>query len=160
MKTLIAASLVAAGALASACPASAAAEVREVGVGVALGEPIGGSMKLWFDGPWAADVGAGLSDGNAALWADALYHDWTLLPQPSNGRLGGYVGAGPQLRMGEDARFGLRTVVGVSYRPTGHDLELYAEAGPMFRMTQGGRVDGVGGVGLRLMLGGVSKKSR
>jgi len=127
---------------------------------VALGEPIGGSMKLWFDGPWAADVGAGLSDGNAALWADALYHDWTLLPQPSNGRLGGYVGAGPQLRMGDDARFGLRTVVGVSYRPTGHDFELYAEAGPMFRMTQGGRVDGVGGVGLRLMLGGVSKKSK
>lgn len=159
MKTIIAASLIAAGALASTASA-APAQVREVGVGVALGEPIGGSAKLWFDGPWAADLGAGLSDGNAALWADALYHDWTLLPQPSNGRLGGYVGAGPQLRMGDDARFGVRTVVGVSYRPTGHDFELYAEAGPMFRMTQGGHVDGVGGVGLRVMLGGVSRKSR
>src|SRR6185312_11644871 len=146
MKTRIAASLLAAGALASAGTALAAPpQVREVGVGVALGEPIGGSAKLWFDGPWAADLGAGLSDGNAALWADALYHDWTLLPQPSNGKLAAYAGGGPQLRMGDDARFGIRTVVGVSYRPTGHDLELYAEAGPMFRMTQGGKVDGVGG---------------
>src|SRR6185312_2294199 len=62
MKTRIAASLLAAGALASAGTALAAPpQVREVGVGVALGEPIGGSAKLWFDGPWAADLGAGLS---------------------------------------------------------------------------------------------------
>jgi hypothetical protein len=161
MKTMIAAALLAAGALASARPAAAAASgVKEVGVGVALGEPIGGSVKFWFDDPMAVDVGAGLSDGNAALWADALYHDWKLLPQPSNGRLGAYAGAGPQIRMGDDARFGIRTIVGVTYRPTGHALEIYAEAGPLFRLTQGGKVDAVGGVGLRIMLGGVSRKSK
>lgn len=157
MKTRIAAALLAAGVLTSAAPPSPAAAIREVGVGVALGEPIGGTAKFWLDGPLAADAGIGLSDGNAALWADALWQDWTLLPQPPNGRLGAYVGAGPQIRTGDDARFGIRALGGVSYRPTGQPIELYAEAGPLFRLTQGGQVDAVGGVGLRVMLGGAAK---
>jgi opacity protein-like surface antigen len=152
MKTIIAAVILAAGACASA--SAAADAVREVGVGVALGEPIGGTAKFWFDDRFAADVGAGLSDGNAAFWGDALWHDWSLLPQPSGGRLGLYVGAGPQFRTGDDARFGIRALGGATFRPTGHQLELYAEAGPLFRLTQGGQVDAVGGVGLRVMLGG------
>ena len=154
MKTIIAAGLLAT--LAASASASTSASVtgaREVGIGVVLGEPIGGTVKLWLDDRLAIDGGAGLSDGNAGFWADALWHDWTLLPQPSSGRLGAYFGAGPQLRAGGDARFGVRAIAGLSYRPTGHPLELFAEAGPMFRLTQGGQVDAVGGVGLRLMLG-------
>jgi hypothetical protein len=150
MKTMIAAMLV----MGCACTFASAEQVREVGVGVALGEPIGGTAKLWLDDRLAADVGAGLSDGNAAFWADALWHDWSLLPQPKSGRLGAYVGAGPQFRTGDDARFGVRAIGGLSYRPTGHPVELFAEAGPLFRLTQGGQVDAVGGVGLRLMIGG------
>ena len=151
MKTMLAAMLIAIGTCARA------AEIREVGVGVALGEPIGGTAKLWLDDRLAADVGAGWSDGNGAFWADALWHDWTLLPQPGNGRLGLYLGAGPQVRTGADARFGIRAIGGVSYRPTGHPLELFAEAGPLFRLTQGGQVDAVGGVGIRLMVGRSAK---
>jgi hypothetical protein len=154
MKTMLAAVILATGAWSFA---AAADSIREIGVGVALGEPIGGTAKLWFDDRLAADVGAGVSDGNAAFWADALWHDWGLLPQPGNGRLGLYFGAGPQVRTGDDARFGIRALGGVSYRPTGHPLEVYAEAGPMFRLTQGGQVDAVGGVGLRLMLGRAGK---
>jgi hypothetical protein len=144
----------------ASAPASAPAYgtgAREVGVGVILGEPIGGTVKLWLDDRLAADAGAGLSDGNAGFWADALWHDWTLLPQPSSGRLGAYLGAGPQLRTGGDVRFGIRAIMGLSYRPTGHPLELFAEAGPLFRMTQGGQIDAVGGVGLRLMVGSSRK---
>ena len=156
MKTMIAAVVLAAGTC--ACP-STAAEIEEVGVGVALGEPIGGTAKFWTGGPLAADVGAGLSGGNAALWADALWNDWSLLPQPSHGRLGAYVGAGPQIRTGVDARFGVRAIGGVTYRPAGHPFELYAEAGPLFRLTQGGQVDAVGGVGLRVTLGGAAGRA-
>jgi hypothetical protein len=57
------------------------------------------------------------------------------------------------VRAGDDARFGIRTIVGLSFRPSGHPLEFFAEAGPLFRLTQGGNVDAVGGVGLRLMIG-------
>ena len=150
MKTLIVAVLLAA----AATDASAAdPAVQQVGVGVILGEPIGATAKLWLDDRLAADVGAGFSDGNGGFWADALWHDWTLLPQPSTGRLGAYLGAGPQVRAGADARFGIRTIGGVSYRPTGHPLEFFAEVGPLFRLTQGGQVDVVGGVGVRLMVG-------
>jgi opacity protein-like surface antigen len=148
MKTLIGAVLLAALAL-SASPAAA----QEVGVGVVLGEPIGGTAKLWLSDALAADAGLGFSAGNVGFWADALWHDWTLLPQPSNGRLGLYLGAGPQIRAGDDSRFGIRAIAGASYRPTEHPLELFAEAGPLFRLTQGGQIDAVGGVGLRLMLG-------
>ena len=166
MKTMIAAGLtvVLAASACAAGPAAASAsssgtDVREVGVGVVLGEPIGGTMKLWLDDRLAADAGLGLSDGNAGFWADALWHDWTLLPQPPTGRLAAYLGAGPQIRTGDDPRFGIRAIAGLSYRPTGHPLELFAEAGPLFRLTQGGEVDAVGGVGLRLMVGGAKPKN-
>ncbi|MFI5347660.1 MAG: hypothetical protein ACHQ51_14895 [Elusimicrobiota bacterium] len=132
-----------------AAASARAAEVREFGAGVILGEPAGATAKLWLDDRLAADLGVGLSDGNAGIWGDLLWHDWTLLPQPKDGRLGAYVGAGPQVRAGEDARFGLRAIAGVTYRPSGHPLELFVEAGPLFRLTQGGQLDAVGGVGLR-----------
>ena len=136
-------------------PASAAGDL---GGGVVLGEPIGGSAKLWLDDRLAVDLGAGLSDGNAAFWGDALWHDWTLLPQPKEGRLGAYLGVGPQIRTGDETHFGIRTIAGACYRFAGHPLELFAEAGPLFRLTQGGHVDAVGGVGLRVYVGKLPKR--
>lgn len=141
--------------VAAACGAAGATslEIKEVGAGVVLGEPLGATAKFWLDDHLAFDAGAGISDGNAAFWADALWHEWSLFPQPAQGRLGGYIGVGPQIRTGDEARFGFRTVVGATFRPTGRPLEFFAEVGPMFRLTQGGTVDPVGGVGVRLMLG-------
>ncbi len=139
-------------AAALAAGTAAAATPRELALGVALGEPVGGTAKLWLDDRTAVDLGAGLSDGNAAFWGDLLVHDWGLVKQPAQGRLGGYLGLGPQLRTGGDARFGLRTIAGVSFRARERPLELYAEAGPLFRFTQGGHVDAVGGVGVRIFL--------
>lgn len=124
-----------------------------VGLGLNLGDPIGGSAKLWLGESYALDAGAGLSSGRAAFWGDALWHDWGLLPQPEQGRLGVYLGAGPQVLAGDDARFGVRTIGGVSFRPAGRPYELFLEAGPLFRLTQGGHVDAVGGAGLRVRLG-------
>jgi hypothetical protein len=129
-------------------------EVQQLGLGVILGDPIGGTAKLWFDDHLAADVGAGFAsaEDRAALWADGLYHDWRILPQPPQGRLGAYAGAGPELETGTDPRFGLRTVIGLSYLPKDAPLEFFAEAGPLFRFTQGGAVDAVGGIGVRFQL--------
>jgi hypothetical protein len=143
-------------ACAAGSPARGAAP-REIGVGAVLGEPIGASAKLWLTDRTAVDFGAGLSDGNAAFWADMLWHDWTLIPPPKDGKLGAYLGWGPQVRTGDDARFGLRAVVGLSWRPASRPLEFFAEAGPLFRLTQGGAVDGVGGLGLRAFIGGGKK---
>ncbi|HEX4048930.1 MAG TPA: hypothetical protein VH309_13885 [Elusimicrobiota bacterium] len=137
--------------LAALAPAAVAADApqREADIGVVVGEPLGFTGKIWFDDWFAADFGAGIDEGNAGFWADALWHNWTLLPQPQAGRLAAYVGVGPQLRAGGDARFGIRAIVGAAFRPTAYPVELYAEAGPLFEFTQGGWLDAAGGVGVR-----------
>lgn len=129
---------------------ASAAGVKDVGVGVILGEPIGGTAKFWLDDRVALDAGAGFSDGNAGFWGDVLWHDWALMPQPKDGRLGAYAGVGPQVRTGDDGRFGIRAIIGATYRPPKQPLEFFLEAGPLFRLTQGGQVDAVGGLGVRL----------
>lgn len=139
-------------ALAAAVPASALGPVKEAGAGVIAGDPIGGTAKLWFDDAYALDLGVGFS-GSTALWGDMLYHAWNLLPRPEEGRLGVYFGAGPRLETADDVEFGVRTIAGVSWRLSRQPIELFVEAGPVFRVTQGGSVDADGGVGLRLYLG-------
>lgn len=147
MKTILAALLVAAAAL----PASAS-EFKEVGVGVIVGDPVGGTAKLWLDKDFAVDVGVGFS-GDVAFWGDILYHMWDIFPQPQEGKLGLYLGAGPRIETRSDAEFGIRTIGGVTWRLAKHPLELFAEAGPVFRMTPHGGVDADGGVGVRFYFG-------
>lgn len=138
---------------AAAAPAGAAQGVfTEAGAGIVAGDPIGGTAKLWFSRDYALDLGVGYS-GSTVLWGDFLYHAWDLLPQPSEGKLGLYFGAGPRLETADEARFGVRTMVGASWRLARQPLELFVEAGPVFRMTQGGAVDADGGLGVRFYLG-------
>lgn len=138
----------------AAVPAAAAqGPFTEVGVGVIAGDPIGGTAKLWFDDAYAMDVGIGFS-GSTVLWGDFLYHAWNLLPPIDEGRLGLYFGAGPRLEPdGSDTQFGVRTMVGATWRLSRQPIEVFAEAGPVFRMTPSGGVNADGGVGIRLYLG-------
>lgn len=143
--------LVIALAAAAASPASAQA-VKKAGFGVIAGDPIGGSAKLWLDEIYAVDLGVGFS-GDTVLWGDLLYHAYNLLPQPEEGRLSVYFGAGPRLETRDDTEFGVRTIAGLSWRITRQPLEFFVEAGPVFKVTQGGGVDADGGVGVRFYLG-------
>ena len=152
MKTLLLAC-----ALAVTGVGASAQTFKEIGLGVIAGDPIGGTAKLWFDGEHAIDVGVGYS-GNPVFWGDLLWHGWHLLPQPPEGRLGLYLGAGPRLEAAPDTKFGIRTIAGLSWRLNKEPLELFAEAGPVFRMTPNGGVDADGGVGVRVYLGGGEKK--
>ncbi len=136
----------------AALPAAAQNRVKEVGVGVIAGDPIGATAKLWFDPVYAVDLGLGYS-GSTVLWGDLLYHAWNLLPQPQEGKLGLYLGAGPRFELGDDVEFAARTIAGVSWRLTRQPMEFFAEMGPVFRFTQGGGVGVDGGVGVRLYLG-------
>lgn len=137
---------------AAASPASAQGSFTEVGAGVIAGDPIGGTAKLWLNRDYAIDLGVGFS-GSTVLWGDILYHAWNVLPQPSEGKLGLYFGAGPRLETANDAEFGVRTIVGAAWRMSRHPLEFFVEAGPVFLLTQGGGVDADGGVGVRFYLG-------
>lgn len=136
---------------AAAAAVAAHASPRELGVGVVAGDPTGGTAKLWLDERIAVDAGVGFS-GGAAFWGDVLWHDHALLPQPAEGKLALYLGAGPRVETSHDGEFGIRTIGGLSWRLDKSPLELFAEAGPVFRMTQGGGVGADGGVGVRLYL--------
>ncbi len=148
MKTALLASVIA---VVGALPV-AAEGVREVGIGVVAGDPTGGTAKLWLNSDIAVDLGVGFS-GAPVFWGDALYHMYNLLPQPQEGKLSLYVGAGPRIEARSDAEFGVRTIGGVAWRLSKQPLEFFAEAGPVFRVTQGGGVDADGGIGVRIYLG-------
>ncbi len=53
--------------LATVALPGAAEGLKEVGVGVVAGDPIGGTAKLWLDRDLAFDVGVGFS-GDAVFW--------------------------------------------------------------------------------------------
>lgn len=151
MKNLTAVALVALTVIAA--PIARASEAKEVGLGVVAGDPIGGTAKFWIDDRLAFDLGAGFS-GDTALWGDVLMHSWDLLPKPAEGRLGAYAGAGPRLETKTETEFALRTILGVSWRLDKEPVEVFAEAGPTFRMAPSGGVGVDAGVGVRLFVGG------
>jgi len=152
MKNIFMGLMMAAAAAAIAAPAVNAQTFKKAGFGVIVGDPIGGTAKLWLDEAYAVDLGVGFS-GDTVMWGDLLYHMWNLLPQPEEGKLGVYIGAGPRLETRRDTEFGVRTIAGLTWRITRQPLEFFAEAGPVFRMTPSGGVGADGGIGVRFYLG-------
>ncbi|MDE2291093.1 MAG: hypothetical protein KGL53_03325 [Elusimicrobia bacterium] len=125
----------------------------KTGVGVVVGDPIGGFGQMFLTDSQSVDLGIGFS-GDAAFWADYVWHDWTLLPQPKKGTLEGWASVGPRLETADDVQFAVRTMLGASYWLQAQPIELFATAGPVFRMTPSGEVDADGGVGMRFYFGG------
>lgn len=139
--------------LALACVLAFAAPARaqkagDVGAGVILGNPTGVTGKLWLDNDRALDAGVGFST-DLAVYGDYLWHSWTVLPQPSEGKLPFYLGVGGQVRTLRDAEFGIRTVVGAAYWLPRDPIEVFLEIVPVFRLTPGTSVGLDAGLGLR-----------
>lgn len=120
----------------------------ELGAGVVLGDPTGGTVKYWLNKTQALEAGVGFS-GDLALWAGTSWHSWTILPQPKQGKLAGYLSLGGRLETDDDAEFGVRTLLGASYRLPRDPVEVFLEAGPVFRFTPKGGVEADVGLGLR-----------
>ena len=138
-------------------PGLKAQTAGSIGAGVIVGRPIGLTGKYWMSSTRAVDAGIGISDGNAAFYADFVWHAWDILPQFEQGKLGLYVGAGPRFEFrneeGQESRFGVRAVGGVDYWIQNRPIELFLEAGPFFRMMPGTNVDLDGGLGVRFYFG-------
>jgi hypothetical protein len=147
MKTMILASV-----LALVSVPARAQQVGGFGAGVILGDPTGLTVKTWLDATRALDAGVGFS-GDAAFYADYLWTAWDLFPQPSQGKLGAYVGGGPRLEFDRDTEFGLRTLAGATYWVANRPIEIFFEAGPVFRLAPDRGVDVDGGLGVRFYFG-------
>ena len=137
--------------------AAAAPPPKGPGVGVVLGAPTGGTFRLFLTGNRSLDLGVGYS-GDATLWADHAWHSWDVFPQPRSGQFEGWVSAGVRLETADDAQFAVRTLLGASYWLPGNPVELFATAGPVFKMTPEGGVGADGGVGVRFYFGGLDGK--
>lgn len=148
MRTFLAACVL----VSAAAGLAGAAENPGIGAGVVVGDPIGGTGQVFLTRTQSVDFGVGFS-GDTAFWGDYAWHAWDLFPRPRRGKLEGWASAGLRLETASQTEFGVRTMVGASYWLEGHPLELFATAGPVFRMTPSGEVDADGGVGVRFYFG-------
>jgi len=129
-----------------------AQKAGDVGAGVILGNPTGGTAKLWLAESQALDVGVGFST-RLTVYGDYLWHSWKVLPQPSEGRLPVYLGLGAQFRAVSPHEAGLRTVAGIAYWLPRNPIEIFLEVVPVFRLTPSDSVGLDGGLGLRYYFG-------
>lgn len=138
----------------------ARAQAGELGAGVVLGSPIGGTVKYFMTDTHAVDGGVGAIGGDPAVYADYLWHGWNAFPQPKDARLGAYLGLGGRLRGRSDdaSLFGIRTMAGANLRLRSHPVELFAELGPVFEVAPSSFIQMDGGVGVRYYFQSGSKK--
>lgn len=128
--------------------------VGHFGAGITLGEPIGGSVKYWFNDSIAVDGALGWSSHDHAdvyLHSDLLWHDFHLFPV-SSGRLPIYFGGGvlARFRSGNYGnQVGIRVPVGVSYMFDNIPVDIFAEVAPALDVSPFVRGEITGGVGIR-----------
>jgi hypothetical protein len=110
---------------------------RDIGIGLAVGQPTGVSGKYWLDTHVAVDgfLGYHFSD-EFDMHADLLYHAFSLLPI-TQGRLPIYFGVGGRALLGDSDQFGFRFPVGVSYLFPDNPLEGFVELAPVMKVTSG-----------------------
>lgn len=131
-----------------------AQQAGSLGGGVRLGDPTGLELKYWVGDAAAFDAGVGFS-GDAVFYADYLWHSWTILPQPQQGKLGTYVGFGPRIQAErEDSTLGVRTVAGVDYWLAGHPIEFFLDLGPVFQIAHEHGVGFDAGIGVHFYFAG------
>jgi len=126
-----------------------AKETGSLGAGIILGNPIGPNVKYWFNPNAAIDFGLGF-EKDFTVYTDFLWHEWTLFPQPPQGKLAGYFGMG--LRYEEkrrDDEFGFRMVTGAAYWVLSHPIEVFLELVPVFQVSPDTDTHFDAGIGLR-----------
>ncbi|MHB2026655.1 MAG: hypothetical protein ACYCPQ_08480 [Elusimicrobiota bacterium] len=132
-----------------------AQQAGDFGAGVILGDPTGGTAKLWLSDTKAIDAGVGFNT-NLVLYGDYLLNSWNVLPQPSEGKLPVYLGLGAQMRTSSpNEEFGLRTVAGIAYWLPRNPVEIFFEIVPVFNVSPGDNVDLEADIGLRYYFKGM-----
>jgi hypothetical protein len=125
---------------------------EDLGVGIALGQPMGVTSKYWLSSTAAVDAAAGYHfNKNFDMHADYLWHSFSSF-DVQNGRLPFYFGIGGRVLLGNDSNLGMRLPIGVSYLPSNDPYEFFAEIAPVIQLltSLGTDVDGV--IGVRIYL--------
>ena len=125
-----------------------------LGAGITIGEPIGASLKYWFNDTMAIDGAIGWSshdDTDLYVHSDVLWHNFDLIPV-SRGRLPVYFGVGGLVRFrddNEDNQVGIRVPVGLSYMFENAPVDIFVEIAPAIDVAPDVEGEVTGGVGIR-----------
>lgn len=136
---------------------TAAAQDRDLGIGIIVGEPTGISAKYWLGGTTAVDAAAAWSfSKNSAfhIHADYLFHDFELLnPRQvlgtEKGQLPVYYGIGGRLKLRSENQFGLRFVAGIEYIFEESPLDIFAEVAPILDLAPSTKLSLNAAIGIR-----------
>ncbi|OGR89430.1 MAG: hypothetical protein A2992_03405 [Elusimicrobia bacterium RIFCSPLOWO2_01_FULL_59_12] len=125
---------------------------EDLGVGIALGQPIGVTAKYWLSSSLAVDGAAGYHwNSNFDMHADYLWHSFSSF-HLSSGRLPFYLGLGGRVLLGDDSQFGARFPLGASFLLPHDPIEFFAELAPVVKLTSGLGLDIDGLLGVRLYI--------
>ena len=112
---------------------------KDTGIGIILGEPTGFSGKIWWNEDMAFDGGVAWSftgDPHLHIHGDVLWHNWNVLKDTfevddSSGSLPLYYGIGGILKVGDDAKLGMRFVLGTAYIFENAPFDIFFEIAPI-----------------------------
>jgi len=131
---------------------SRAGNGQDLGLGVALGQPMGLTAKYWTTSTTAVDAFMGYHfNSNFDVHADYLWHSFSSFNVDS-GRLPLYAGVGARVNLGNNSDFGMRVPFGASYLFASDPLELFVEISPVFKLLTDLGVSVDGQVGIRLYI--------
>ena len=120
--------------------------------GVIIGEPTGFSFKGWLDSKSAFDAGLAWSfvrGGSFHIHADYLFHSFGVFNTTEKIPL--YFGVGGRIKTykDEDARVGVRGVIGVGYFFKDAPVDLFLEVAPVIDLTPATELQVNAGFGAR-----------
>ncbi len=137
------------------------------GIGVMLGNPSGLSYKMWLNETVALDGAAGVDQGEFDLHTSLLWHvfDWSKNIEgfksiTDSGDFPFYFGFGPRVLFENNAEFGIRFPVGLSFMPHNSTWEFFGEVAPVLRLTPDTGMDGDFAVGLRYYFPAVHPRAK
>ncbi len=125
-----------------------------VGMGLMVGEPSGGTLKLWVDRDEAWVFGLGVSpmgDPSIQAQADYVLHIYEIAQAAGLNQTPLYCGLGLRLNGPEDGRLeiGIRIPAGLSHFFNREGVEVFAELAPVLNVIPEIRGELNFGVGIR-----------
>lgn len=125
----------------------------QVGAGVYIGIPFGGTAKYIIDRNLAVDFALGAQDHDIDAHVDLLTHFRDIEKQPAKGKVAPYLGFGAKIRDRRDTEFGFRFLGGAALLLKDAPIEIFLEIAPVLRVAPEAAGDVDGGVGLRYYFG-------
>ena len=125
---------------------------QDLGIGLALGQPMGVTTKYWLTSTNAVDGFMGYHfNHNFDAHMDYLFHSYSSF-DVSSGRMPFYIGVGGRILLGDNSQLGVRIPLGFSYLPPSQPVEYFVELAPVIQIATSIGADIDGQLGFRIYI--------